>query len=426
MASNRLRQALEHVLQPRTAVSDGQLLARFVAAHDEAAFAALLRRHGPMVYRVCRRLLRHTQDAEDAFQATFLVLAKKAGSVVKRDSVSSWLYAVAYRTACNARAGRARRRALERQVEELPQPEVAPAEPQDWRPLLDHELSRLPEKYRELVVLCDLEGLSRREAARQLGLPEGTVSSRLATARQMLARRLSRYGLALSGGALAAALSQGAALAQVPARAAVSSQATFLAKGVLRAMFLLKLKVVCVAVLLLGLAAGGVAYRAGGAQAAPPEKRSDSKPVSEVEALRKEVELLRLNLRVVLEKLHTQETELLALRKQARAKGAALNSHKLYRNNGDGTFTDVTRAVGLDVAGHGMGVAGGDFDNDVIVYSARAAASPDPVKEVEAALKALRAARDPEAKRRAADALQKATRRVQEQLKPRPAGDAGK
>jgi RNA polymerase sigma factor (sigma-70 family) len=411
MASNRLRQVLEHVLQPRTAVTDGQLLARFVAAHDEAAFAALLRRHGPMVLGVCRRLLRHTQDAEDAFQATFLVLARRAGSVVKRDSVSSWLYAVAYRTACNARAGRARRRARERQVEELPQPEVAPAEPQDWRPLLDHELSRLPERYRQAVVLCDLEGLPRKEVARQLGLPEGTLSSRLSRGRQVLAKRLTRYGLALSGGALAAALSQGAGLAQVSgslAKAALgshlagpSSPAAFLARGVLRTMFLAKLKLVFGAVLLTALAAGGVAYRAGGAQAAPPEKRSESKPVSEVEALRKEVELLRLNLRVVLEKLHNQETELLALRKQAKAKGAALN----------------------DAAGESPA-----FQNAVRVwqYNAFAAAAPDPLKEVEAALKALREARDPEAKRRAADALQKATKRVQEQLKLKPAGEAAK
>jgi RNA polymerase sigma factor (sigma-70 family) len=404
MATNRLRQALEQVLQPRTAVTDGQLLTRFVAAGDESAFATLLRRHGPMVLGVCRRLLRHTQDAEDAFQATFLILAKKAPSVVQRDSVGSWLYAVAYRTARDARAVRARRRAVERQLAELPQPEVAPVEPQDWRPLLDHELSRLPEKYREPVVLCDLEGLSRREAARQLGLAEGTLSSRLATARQMLARRLSRYGLGLSGGALATALAQGAALARVPARvAAASSQATLLAEGVLRAMFLVKLKVVLAAVLVVALGAGGIAYRS---QAAAQEKRSGSKPVSEVEALRKEVELLRLNLRVVLEKLHTQETELLTLRAQAKARAkAAAPTFRPNVVNPAVTYLRIYRTWEL----------------------ARPEAALDPLKEVEAALKALREARDPAARRRAADALQKATKKVQDQLKPAGSGGpAGK
>src|SRR5262249_6874600 len=165
--------------------------------------------HGPMVLGVCRRLLRHEQDAEDAFQATFLVLARRARSVLKRESVGSWLYGVAYRIALQARVVRARRRAREKQGAEMPQSVVMPAEPQDWLVLLDQELAGLPEKYRAVVVLCDLEGLPRREAARQMGLPEGTLSSRLATARQLLAKRLARYGLGLP----AAALGEGAARA---------------------------------------------------------------------------------------------------------------------------------------------------------------------------------------------------------------------
>jgi RNA polymerase sigma factor (TIGR02999 family) len=123
----RIRRAL-----PQAGPTDGDLLARFVAAGDEEAFAALLGRHGPLVLSVCRRLARHEQDAEDAFQATFLVLAQKAGSVARRDSVASWLYGVAYRTALRAREAAAKRRSRERQLEELPHPAVLPEEPHDW------------------------------------------------------------------------------------------------------------------------------------------------------------------------------------------------------------------------------------------------------------------------------------------------------
>src|SRR5262245_20697592 len=163
MATNRLRNALEHLrhaLAPtgEGGPTDGQLLARFAATRDEAAFEALLRRHGPMVLGVCRRVLRHAQDAEDAFQATFLVLARKAGSVSNGEAVGSWLYGVASRTAREALAVQARRRARETQVQDMPHPEVQPEEFPDWQPLLDQELSRLPEKYRAPLVLCELEG----------------------------------------------------------------------------------------------------------------------------------------------------------------------------------------------------------------------------------------------------------------------------
>ena len=144
MATHRLRTALNYLQSalapPGATESDAQLLARFLTYRDEAAFAALVRRHGPMVLGVCRRVLRHTHDAEDAFQAAFLVLARKAGSVLKRQAVASWLYMVAYRTAQRARARQARRVAREVQVDELPHPPVPPAEAQDWRPLLDGEL----------------------------------------------------------------------------------------------------------------------------------------------------------------------------------------------------------------------------------------------------------------------------------------------
>jgi RNA polymerase sigma-70 factor (ECF subfamily) len=289
-----LLQVIEHIRQGGETATDGQLLARFVATRDEAAFAALVRRHGPMVLGVCRRVLHDVHDAEDAFQATFLVLARKAGSVVRRDSVGCYLYRVAYHTALEARAANARRRARERPMKDLPHPEVAPAEARDWLPLLDRELGRLPEKYRAAVVLCDLEGQSRREAARQLGVPEGTLSGRLTTARRRLARRLARWGLAFSGGGLAALLAENAASAcvspglflsttraalltasgQAAVAGVVSAEVVALTEGVMKAMFLHKLKtvtVVLVGVVALGLGTGGVMYQ-GRAGAADPHK----------------------------------------------------------------------------------------------------------------------------------------------------------
>ncbi len=295
MPTHRLTYVLEHLQRGLTtaegpAATDAQLLSRFVAGRDEAAFAALVRRHGPMVLGVCRRLLRNPHDAEDAFQATFLVLVRRAGSVRKREAVGSWLYGVAHRTAREVRAVLARRRGHEVQVEALPQPAVLDPEVADWRPLLDRELFNLPEKYRAPLLLCDLQGKCRKEVARELGLPEGTLSSRLATARQLLARRLARSGLALSGGMLAVVLAEARAPASVPAvlfqstiRAALgvaTGQATLagatsahvaaLTEGVLQTMFLIKLKTVAAVfggVAILGLATGGVFYqeRAGAA-----------------------------------------------------------------------------------------------------------------------------------------------------------------
>src|SRR5262245_6026989 len=173
MANGDLKAVLEQLRRvlPQAGVTDAQLLERFVVARDEAAFEALVCRHGPMVLGVCRRLLGDVHDAEDAFQATFLILARKAASVVKRDSVGGWLYAVAQRIAQEARAVLARRRVRERQVENMTHPEVAPAEPEDWRPILDREVARLPHRYREAVVLYHLEGWSHRETAAKLGVP---------------------------------------------------------------------------------------------------------------------------------------------------------------------------------------------------------------------------------------------------------------
>jgi RNA polymerase sigma factor (sigma-70 family) len=261
------------LLPERAGLTDGQLLERFVRRREPAAAAALVQRHGPMVLGVCRRVLGNVHDAEDAFQATFLVLVRKAASI--RGDVGSWLHGVARRTALNARASRAKRRERERSVLALPEPAVADQPGgRDLQPLLDREVSRLPEKYRTVLVLCGLGGQTGREAARQLGLPHGTVASRLARARALLAKRLARHGLALSGGALAAGLWPGATSACVPPPVAsstiqavtsvtagqaapglISAQAAALTEGVLRSMLLTKLKGVLAVLLVLGLGA---------------------------------------------------------------------------------------------------------------------------------------------------------------------------
>jgi RNA polymerase sigma factor (sigma-70 family) len=244
-------------------MTDGQLLEAFVSRRDADAFEALVRRHGPMVLGVCRRVLRDPHDAEDAFQATFLVLARKAASVSPREAVGNWLYGVAQTTAVRARAANARRRMRERQVADMPEPEAVPEDfADDLQRVLDEELARLPDKHRLPVVLCDLEGRTRKEVARQLKIPEGTLSSRLTTARRMLARRLTRRGLAVSGGAVAVAVSREAqacvpaslvsstvkaatlAAAGQTAAGLVPAQVAALTEGALKTMFLSKLRTV--------------------------------------------------------------------------------------------------------------------------------------------------------------------------------------
>ena len=206
------------------AVTDGQLLERFIERADQAAFATLVQVHGPMVLGVCRRITAHHHDAEEAFQAAFLVVARKAGSIRPRHMVANWLYGVAYREALKVRTASVRRRAKEKQVATM----LEPAAPQtgDWSdlaPLLDRELNRLSDHLRAAVVSCDIEGRSRLEAARQLGWPEGTLKVRLSRARAILARRLARQGVVLSVGTLAAVVTQNAASAGVPAVLAAST-----------------------------------------------------------------------------------------------------------------------------------------------------------------------------------------------------------
>lgn len=189
-----------------------------MARRDERAFEALVRRHGPMVLGVCRRVLGNSHDAEDAFQATFLVLVRKAASVRPRDLLGHWLYGVAYRTSLGTKGMNAKRRVKEHKASVDADRRVAPPVEvwDDIAPLVDRELAHLSEKYRIPIVLCELEGKTRREAARVLNLPEGTLSSRLAMAKRLLARRLTARGVSIGGGILGGILAEKAATAAVP------------------------------------------------------------------------------------------------------------------------------------------------------------------------------------------------------------------
>jgi RNA polymerase sigma factor (sigma-70 family) len=428
MPAGDLRMGLERLRRALAAsgghLTDGELLSRFVAARDEAAFEALVYRHGPMVLGLCRRVLGNPHDAEDAFQATFLILARKATSVVKRDSVGSWLFAVAQRTAREARVVLARRRARESQLDAIPHPEVGPVEPEDWRPLVDREVARLPEKYQEAVVLYYLEGWPLREAAAKLGVPQGTLSSRLVKARRLLAKRLSRYGLSLSVAALASVLSEGRAPAAVPAPlvvetvrgaalvaagqlAAVTTPVALLTRGVLKTMLMTKLKLMVGMLLVVAvLGATGLAYRAG-AQAPPADSPRAEKPRSELEALRRENELLKLNLEVVLEKVRAQEAELRALRG---SRGSAKDTDRATEHWFWTQKDAAERAKELD-----------KYKANTarwLEMVKKRAPDADAVKMVEDALKTLRAAQNAEEQQRAAKALDQAMRKLMQQIQP--------
>jgi len=238
------------------AVPDADLLDRFITDRDGPAFAALVRRHGPMVLAVCRRVLCHRQDAEDAFQATFLVLARRAETIQLRSPLGSWLYGVAYRTALSARRAASVRRERESRAAGMKTEELIPDNglTAELREALDRELAALPDTYRAAVVVCDLEGLHRRDAAVRLGWTEGTLSSRLARARALLARRLARYGLAVPAGGLAAVAGPEAvastlveptvrlgALVAV-GEAVVAAPVAALMEGTMKTMLLLKFK----------------------------------------------------------------------------------------------------------------------------------------------------------------------------------------
>jgi RNA polymerase sigma factor (sigma-70 family) len=298
MANPQTEVVLRHIrrltAEEGRALADGALLERFAARRDEAAFAELLRRHGPMVLGVCRSVLRHAQDAEDAFQAVFLVLARKAATVRRRQSVGSWLHAVAYRLALKARARTARRRDVEQKA--MPAPAEDPVLELSVRDLLaavHEELSRLPEKYRTPLVLCYLQERTQDEAARLLGCTEATLRGRLYRGRERLRGRLARRGLTLPAGLSAFLLGHGLNAAAVPAALAdaalrATSKAppaavAALAEGAARALS--PLKAWLAAVVLLGLGALGVSATlpAGSRPEAPrpalPQPAPDQRPL---------------------------------------------------------------------------------------------------------------------------------------------------
>jgi RNA polymerase sigma factor (sigma-70 family) len=272
--------------------TDGQLLEGFVTRHDEEAFAALVRRHGPMVLGVCRRVLGDLHDAEDAFQATFLVLVRRAAFLDRRRPLSSWLYTVAYHLALKAKCAAGRRRVRERRALDRPRTDPGAAEAvRELRPVLDEELNRLPEKWRQAFVLCYLDGKSDREAAQLLGWPAGTVKSRLARARDRLRQQLTRRGVVLSASSLTLAPA-GNATATVPclllhatiyhallfgtgktaAAAGSAVAATALAEGALQTMFTNKCKLALLAVLAVGLVVAVFAYQALAQKAVEPAR----------------------------------------------------------------------------------------------------------------------------------------------------------
>jgi RNA polymerase sigma factor (sigma-70 family) len=301
MEQRRLENVLYHLGQmigPASSLTDAELLERFNASGDQAAFELLLRRHIPLVWNVCRRLLGSPHDAEDALQATLLVFVRKAATLGKQDSVAGWLYRVACRIALRARGNRARRQPFitgARGDWEAPAADADPAA-HEIQVILHEELDRLPEKYRVPLVLCDLEGKTHSQAAQELFWPLGTLNCRVQRGREQLRKRLSRRGVALSIGSLLTALAANSAEAALPAsltnpaiQAAlrlaagetpaqvVSVQAACLTEGALRAMHTSKLKIAAAVLALFataGIGAGAFLFQTEAAS----EPRDGEKP----------------------------------------------------------------------------------------------------------------------------------------------------
>jgi RNA polymerase sigma factor (sigma-70 family) len=263
-------------------LEDGALLERFAVQGEEAAFATLVQRHGPMVLGVCRRVLQGRPDADDAFQATFLVLFRRAAALDRSRSVANWIYTVAYHVALRARAATARRQRHEREVHHVSrQCSSADIVLDDLQPVLDEELNRLPEKYRAPILLCYLEGKTNEAAARLLRCPVGTVKGRLARARALLRARLAKRGITLSSGVLAAILAEHAtaavpaALAEAAVRTTVlvaagmaaCPTAETLAQGVLQTFLRTKLKIAVTLLLFIGGIMAGIGLFHSGAGA---------------------------------------------------------------------------------------------------------------------------------------------------------------
>jgi RNA polymerase sigma factor (sigma-70 family) len=369
MDGGRLRKVIQRLRRAAAppgagGLTDADLLRRWVAHRDEAAFEALLWRHAAAVLGVCRRVLHDAHEAEDAAQAAFLALARKARSIGRRQAVAAWLYTVAYRAALRARSRRPRAAVPLHDLSALP---ARPAEDPAWRdlrPVLDEEISRLPDRFRAPFVLCHVEGRTNEEAARELGCPVGTVLSRLARARQRLRARLTRRGVTLTAAALTAALAGEAAEAAVPgvlvrtavAAAAlaaagkgvagvVSTEVIALAEGVVRAMLLTKVKTAVVVGLGLALLGGGggvltyrtVAGEPGAAPQEPAARTQSARPApADEDKLKtllaqkeKEVRVLQDRVKVLEDSLQKTTRELQQQREQAQRFQASADA---YRN----------------------------------------------------------------------------------------------
>jgi len=351
---------------------DGQLLERFVVQRDEAAFGALVHRHGPMVLGVCQRVLGDLHAAEDSFQATFLVLVRRAASLARHKPVGGWLHAVAQRVALKARAQTAARRIKERRVDIMPRAE--PLDELTWQELrgvLDEEIARLPEKYRTAIVLCYFEGRSHDKAAKELGVPKRSLTSRVERGRELLRQRLVRRGITLSVGALATALGEKALAAPVAAMLTIktvkagmsvavgkavaagwiSAQAVVLAEEAAAGMLGINGKLV-VMVLTLGLAVGGAGVAGYGvlagkeqpakaeqAQTPPPKAYKDGR-AKKATAIAKEVQSEPL------------------------PQGAVARL-------GVARFSDVGRPLGLAFARDGTALVAGSWDGTITVWDPR-------------------------------------------------------
>jgi RNA polymerase sigma factor (sigma-70 family) len=295
---DRVVQHLRRLVGPSIGLlrTDAELVQSFVRCRDEAAFAGLVERHGGLVRAVCRHVLRDEADVDDAFQATFFILARKAAAIRAGQSVASWLHGVAYRTALNARRTAMRRQHHEKQSScRAPEQPASAAALRELQAILDAEVDRLPAKVRTPFVLCCLEGFSKAEAARELGWKEGTVSGRLAQARKLLWQRLARRGVALSAALCAGAVTAApadagvtTALATAAVRGALSagagactSRAAVLAEGVLKGMAAARARSALLMMVLLGVLAVGVGAAARQELAAKPEAaRGDGAPAA--------------------------------------------------------------------------------------------------------------------------------------------------
>jgi RNA polymerase sigma factor (sigma-70 family) len=283
-------------------LSDEQLLEQFIGQGKDAAFETIVRRHGPMVYRVCWRMLRHTEDAEDAFQATFLLLAKKASSIRKRASLASWLHGVAARSASKTQAQSALRSRHEKKVPTIPSVPTDEAGWKEVRSLLDDELQALPDKHRLPLILCYLEGRTQDEAADQLGWSTTTLRRRLDEARMALGRRLDRRGVILSAALCGLLFTDCASWAAVPPRlivstidaavqvaaghavtGVVSAKVAAITEGLMKTMVVSKLKIAA-AVMLIALAGLGTSVIMAQADAMPPAKQEPVAQVAEAPA----------------------------------------------------------------------------------------------------------------------------------------------